>query len=43
MEDWFYLMDDGRLINRARMSKFGLKVGELFVSFSKATSAAGAP
>ncbi len=35
MEDWFYLMDDGTLINRARMSKFGLKVGELCVSFRK--------
>lgn len=33
MEDWFYLMADGTLINRARMSKFGLKVGELVVSF----------
>ena len=35
MEDWFYLTDDGTLINRARMSKFGLKVGELFVSLRK--------
>lgn len=35
IEDWFYLMDDGTLINRARMSKFGLKVGELLVSFRK--------
>ena len=35
MEDWFYLMEDGTLINRARMSKFGLKVGELLVSFRK--------
>ena len=35
MEDWFYLMADGTLINRARMSKFGLKVGELFVSFRR--------
>lgn len=35
MEDWFYLMDDGTLINRARMSKFGIKVGELVVSFRR--------
>ncbi len=35
MVDWFYLMDDGTLINKARMSKFGLKVGELVVSFRK--------
>ena len=41
MEDWFYLMDDGTLINRARMSKFGLKVGELFVSFRKGAAGDG--
>ena len=41
MVDWFYLLHDGTLINKARMSKFGLKVGELVVSFRKtATSAA---
>ena len=40
MEDWFYLMDDGTLINRARMSKFGLKVGELMVSFRRRPDAA---
>ena len=35
MEDWFYLLNDGTLINKARMSKFGLKVGELVVSFRR--------
>lgn len=35
MEDWFYLLDDGTLINRARMSKFGVTVGELIVTFRK--------
>ncbi len=35
MEDWFYLVEDGTLINRTRMSKFGIKVGELVVSFRK--------
>jgi len=35
MEDWFYLTDDGTLINRARMSKFGVTVGELIVTFRK--------
>lgn len=35
MDDWLYLMDDGTLINRARMAKFGLKVGELVVSFRR--------
>ena len=40
MVDWFYLLHDGTLINKARMSKFGMKVGELAVSFRK--RAAGA-
>ncbi len=35
MLDWFYLLHDGTLINKARMSKFGLKVGELVVSFRR--------
>ena len=35
MKDWFYLTDDGTLINRARMSKFGIKVGEVVASFRR--------
>ena len=35
MEDWLYLLDDGTLINRARMTKFGLKVGEIVAFFYK--------
>lgn len=35
MEDWFYLIEDGTVINRARMSKFGIKVGEIVASFQK--------
>ena len=35
IDDWFYLIDDGTLINRARMSKFGLKVGEIVACFQK--------
>ncbi len=35
MSDWFYLVDDGTLINRARMSKYGLKVGELVATFRR--------
>ncbi len=35
IEDWFYLVDDGTLINRARMSKFGLKVGEIVACFRR--------
>lgn len=38
MEDWFYLLADGTLVNRARMSKFGLPVGQLFVTFRKEES-----
>jgi hypothetical protein len=35
MEDWLYLQEDGTLINRAKMRKFGLSVGELVVTFRK--------
>lgn len=35
MEDWLYLMQDGTLINRTKMRKFGLPVGELVVAFRK--------
>lgn len=34
-DDWMYLGPDGKLINRAVMKKWGLKVGELVLSFSK--------
>ncbi len=36
MEDWFYLQQDGTLINRATMRKFGVTVGEVLVIFRKA-------
>lgn len=35
MEDWLYLQEDGTLINRAKMRKFGLTVGELVITFRK--------
>jgi hypothetical protein len=35
MEDWFYLQDDGTLINRTKMRKFGVMVGELVIAFRK--------
>jgi len=35
MEDWLYLQEDGTLINRTEMRKFGFKVGELVVVFRK--------
>ncbi len=39
MEDWFYLVEDGTLINRARMSRFGLKVGEIVAAFRNGAAA----
>ena len=35
LDDWMYLSDDDVLINRAIMSKFGFKVGEILISFKK--------
>ncbi len=35
MDDWLYLMDDTTLINRTKMKKFGLTVGELVITFRK--------
>jgi len=35
MDDRLYLLDDKRMINRARMKKFGIKVGELAIAFEK--------
>ena len=34
-DDWMYLMDDRVMLNRAVMSKFGIKLGEVTLSFSK--------
>jgi len=35
MDDWMYLMDDHTMINHTNMTKFGFKVGELFITFRK--------
>jgi hypothetical protein len=32
-DDWLYLMDEHVLLNRATMSKFGLRLGEVTLSF----------
>lgn len=37
MDDWMYRMDEKTLINRIEMRKFGLKVGELLITFRKKT------
>ncbi len=34
-DDWMFLMEDGVMLNRATMSKFGVTLGELLVSFTK--------
>ena len=32
-EDWMYLMDDRVMLNRATMSKWGIRLGEVTLSF----------
>lgn len=34
-DDWMYLMDDRVMLNRSLMSKFGVHLGEVTLSFSK--------
>lgn len=34
-DDWMFLVDDKVLLNRATMSKFGIRVGEVTLSFRK--------
>jgi len=34
-DDWMYLMDDRVMLNRATMSKFGITLGEVTLSFVK--------
>ena len=34
-DDWMYLMDDRVMLNRAVMSKFGIRLGEVTLSFYK--------
>ncbi|WP_025109701.1 DUF3833 domain-containing protein [Pseudomonas sp. H1h] len=40
MDDWMYLMDEDTLINRTRMSKLGVEVGQVTLFFRR--QAAGA-
>ena len=35
MDDWMYLIDDKTMLNRTSMSKLGLRVGEVTLSFRK--------
>jgi len=34
-DDWMYLMNERVMLNRARMSKFGITLGEVTLSFSR--------
>ncbi|SFR59514.1 DUF3833 domain-containing protein [Litoreibacter janthinus] len=34
-DDWMWLQDDGRLLNRAYMKRFGVDVGDVTISFEK--------
>ncbi|MEX8517722.1 MAG: DUF3833 domain-containing protein [Leptothrix sp. (in: b-proteobacteria)] len=34
-DDWMFLMDEQTLLNRATMSKFGVRLGEVTLSFRK--------
>jgi hypothetical protein len=34
-DDWMWLMEDGRLLNRAYMSKAGVRLGEVTIFFEK--------
>lgn len=35
MDDWMYLVDDRVMLNKTTMSKFGVKLGEVTISFEK--------
>jgi len=34
-DDWMFLVDDQVMLNRAVMSKFGIRLGEVTLSFTK--------
>ena len=34
-DDWMWQLDDKVMINRAEFSKFGFKLGEVFITFYK--------
>lgn len=35
MDDWMYLIDERTMLNRAEMRKFGIRLGEVTLSFTK--------
>ena len=36
-DDWMYLIDESVMLNRATMSKWGVRLGEVTLSFHKPT------
>jgi hypothetical protein len=34
-DDWMYLHDDGVMLNRSEMSKFGVRLGEVLIAFRR--------
>ncbi|MDJ0919983.1 MAG: DUF3833 domain-containing protein [Henriciella sp.] len=34
-DDWMYLLEDGVLINRAYVTRFGVRIGEVTIAFQK--------
>ena len=34
-DDWMYLLDDNVLINRAYVTRFGIRIGEVTIAFQK--------
>jgi hypothetical protein len=36
-DDWMYLMDDRVMLNKATMSKWGVQLGEVTLSFTRRT------
>ena len=37
-DDWLFLMEDGIVINRAEVTKFGIQIGEVTLVFRKPTT-----
>jgi hypothetical protein len=37
MDDWMYLMNDRVMLNKARMSKLGIDLGEVTLAFTRRT------
>jgi hypothetical protein len=40
-DDWMFLQPGGVLLNRARMSKFGVELGQVTLSFMKLEEISG--